>query len=190
MGFAVVAGELTENHNFLTYGDLVFSGEFLAVKVVATENFQVAGAIGDDVGGIAVRGANFGNLFDGALYIHFGVEALAGGDQFDSFGRGVSGFGGVADVNGINGIGVNGLIATFSIEGEFGDLCVVRVGYGKFVNSACGLVSSGNGECEVGIFGVEFYSFANIFTVGRELYCYFGGSIGTCVENDVFAGGG
>ena len=73
LGVALEVDEVAEDDYFIADLDLVFGGELVAAEIVAAVDFERLGlgaVVGDEVGGVAVLGADFAYLGDLTLDVH------------------------------------------------------------------------------------------------------------------------
>ena len=73
LGVALEVDEVAEDYDFIADLDLVFGGELVAAEIVAAVDFERLGlgaVVGDEVGGVAVLGADFAYLGDLTLDVH------------------------------------------------------------------------------------------------------------------------
>ena len=92
LGSGLVHDEDTAHDDVVTYLDVVLGLEFVAAETVAAVYLECVGAaavVGNEIGGVAVLGADFADLRDFTHDVHLICRILPGGDDLEGLGSGI-----------------------------------------------------------------------------------------------------
>ena len=149
LGSVLVHDEDTADDDVVTDLDVVLGLELVAAETVAAVHLECVGAaavVGDEIGGVAVLGADFAYLRDFTHDVHLICRVLPGGDDLEGLGSGVGIFLGagmavialVARLSDVDDHALEGEAAADEVERHGAGAVVPGVGEGAHARGLCG----------------------------------------------------